>query len=79
MTDRKFYRTVFEIEVLSEKPIDQEDVLDSMFQISEGNSAGVTTVTVNEELDGKKAADALLKQERDPDFFCLDADGNDIS
>lgn len=78
MTKRKFYRTVFTVEVLSEEPFgDGVDLVDLKYMINEGDCSGCIRQSDPEELDGLRAARALEKQHSDPGFFRLDEDGND--
>jgi hypothetical protein len=78
-TSRKFYRTVYRIEVLSEEPIPGDlDIEDVAREITTGDYSGLVTHDDPEELDGPQAASALIAQGSDPGFFCLDEHGNDF-
>ncbi len=46
--------------------------------ITEGDRSGKLTTVLEEELDGRQAADALLNQASDPSFFNLTKDGHNI-
>jgi len=78
MTDRKFYKTVIKIEVLSEEPIpagmEYENVI---HECKEGDWSMRPLGEKETVLDGKQAARALLNQGSDPSFFGLTEDGND--
>ena len=80
MTDRKFYKKVIAIEVLSEEPIPEGMEVGTI--VEEAMSGGYSlrelpsTETV---MNGKEAADALLEQGSDPGFFSLTAEGEDNS
>lgn len=80
MTSRKFYRNVIQVEILSEDPMDGDLNLENInYAITDGDCSGrVTSVVNNEELDGKRAAELLLEQASDPEFFQIDEFGNDI-
>lgn len=75
---RKFYKTTFTVEVLGELPILGLDLLNIHYEITEGDCSGVTTMTDVQELSGSEMAKELLSQGSDPEFFDLDADGNDF-
>ena len=78
MTDRTFHRTGVQVEVLSESPLGPVawDTLHHM--ITEGDCSGKLTTLLEEELDGKQAAEALLNQASAPSFFRLTNDGDDV-
>lgn len=78
MTDKKFYKTIIQVEVLSEEPFDYNDLSDVHYQITEGDCSGTFKTLSSDELDGKQAADALKAQDSDPEFFQIDEDGNDL-
>jgi len=78
MTKRKFYRTVVQIEILSEEPYEGSDLASIMYDITEGHCSGeVENIARNEEKNGKEMADLLIAQRSDPEFFQLDEEGND--
>jgi len=75
---RKFYRTVIQIEVISEEPYSSTDLEKINYDITDGHNSGeVTLVTDSEELDAKTCAEKLKAQGSDPDFFCLTIHGHD--
>ncbi|DAC71759.1 MAG TPA: hypothetical protein DSN98_08700 [Thermoplasmata archaeon] len=77
--DRKFYRTIYTLEVLSERPIEDLVSLDDLhYMITWGDCSGMTHTEGSEEIDGATAAKLLIKQGSDPEFFMLDEDGNDL-
>lgn len=80
MTSRKFYKTRYVIEVLSEEPIPEVmDISQVIAEATDGNfSLDVTHITKTE-LDGKQAARALWKQGSATEFFQLDKDGRDTT
>jgi len=76
-TSQKFYRTVIQIEILSEEPYKTENILNISHDITEGHYSGsLTDIVRNEEKSGKEMADLLLAQHSDPGFFCLNEDGS---
>lgn len=75
---RKFYKTTFTIEVLSEEPLGDELTLSQIdYAITEGPCVGFTLLNRQEELTSKQMADALYEAGSDPGFFQLDDDGNE--
>lgn len=79
MSKRKFYKTVIQVEVLSEEPYKYESLSDVSFDICEGNCSGtVNSIEENIVLSSKEAAKELKKQGSDPEFFQLDKDGNNL-
>lgn len=79
MNKRKFYRSVIEVEVLSEDPIpDTPSLTDVDEQITEGDWSGTSKFLVhNQEVDGPTMARLLKAQGSDPEFFQLTEDGKD--
>lgn len=77
MTDRKFYKTVYEIVVLSEEQPNNPSLETIAHQITEGDWSGTARETYSRELDGKQAARALYNQGSDPSFFQLTSKGED--
>jgi len=78
---RKFYKTVYSVEVLSEEPIEDIDAFvglkDLHYMITDGDCVGRTTFVNEVVMTGKETADALHKIASKPGFFMLDDDGND--
>lgn len=75
---RKFYRTVFVIEVLSEDQIPPHIELETVAnEIGRGGWSGEFYVKTTEEVSGKKMAKMLIEQGSDPSFFQLTEDGKD--
>ena len=77
MTERKFHKAVFQIEVLSEEPIGDPELEEIRHRTIEGDWSGEQTKLSEEVLDGAQAAKALLAQGSSPGFFQIDDDGND--
>lgn len=78
LSKRKFYRTVVQVEVLSEEPYDFEDLEQVRYDITEGHCSGQVTTLPTEEVDGPAMAKLLRGQGSDPEFFELDEQGNDV-
>ena len=78
---RKFFRTLISVEVLSEDaPISDETSLEEIsYLISEGDCSGALEIVGRESLSGSEAAQALISQGSDPEFFRLDRDGRELS
>ena len=75
---RKFYRTIIQIEVLSETPYSSTDLEKINDDITNGDQVGdVTIITDSEEMDGKTCADKLAAMGSESDFFCLTVHGHD--
>jgi len=75
---RKFYRTVFQYEVLSEVPVESSQLEDIAYECRDGHFSGQMLSQTQETIDAKTAVKALLNQGSDPEFFQLNMDGEDI-
>ncbi len=81
---RKFYRTIIQVEVLSEEPYslasgDAQNVLEQVgYDIIEGHCCGTIDVVESEEVDGLIMAKLLEAHHSDPEFFGLTPEGEDI-
>lgn len=79
---KTIYKTVIQIEILSDEPIEAPETLtlDQIdYEITGGAWSGDRKVTTaNKPLKGVKAADAVLNQGSSPDFFQMDEAGNEI-
>ena len=56
MTNRFFYRTIMEVEVLSEMPFEYTGLGDVDYLIAKGHVAGDVRFVTQDELTGKEAA-----------------------
>jgi hypothetical protein len=81
MTDRKFYRTVVHVEILSEEPIPEGTTLEKIaHEIRDGDWSGSLDMTTsNQECDGAEMARLLMDQGSATEFFQLDEGGNDFA
>lgn len=73
---KRYYRTVFVVEVLSQdRAVDHMDLREVMDEAEVGDfSALISDITVSE-LTAKEAAAELIKQQSDPEFFGLTETG----
>jgi len=75
---KKFYKTIFTIEVLSEdRPCDVNTLADLHYAITEGDCCSKWSER-GEQITAKECADALYDQGSEPGFFQLDDDGNPL-
>jgi hypothetical protein len=76
---RTFYKTIIQVEVLSEEPIPDPLDLGQLYdETYDGEWSGRIVNMVSEELDGLQAAKALWNQGSDSEFFRLSEDGEDL-
>lgn len=75
---RKFYRSVIQIEVLSEEPYSSTDLEKINYDITEGHNVGEVTITTDSEImDVKTCVEKLIAVGSDPEFFSLTIHGHD--
>ena len=72
----KFYKAIIQVTVLSETPIENVSLKDIAYQIEEGDSVGEVKIMSHKEISSKAAAKEAIKLGSDPEFFCIDEDGN---
>lgn len=77
-TKRKFYKTVIQVEILSEEKYNPHGLNQIVHDITFGDCSGEWHVVDTFELDGKMTADALIEQGSAPEFFNLDENGDDF-
>ena len=70
-------RTEIKVVVLSEEPFDFTNLATVAHAITDGDCSGECTVLRQKWLVGKAAADAVIAQGSDPEFFGIDDDGDD--
>lgn len=75
---RKFYKTVVTVEVLSEEPLECDDLGDVNYAITQGDCSGTMNMGGSRKISAKTMAKELLKQGSAPEFFGLDEKGNDL-
>lgn len=75
----KFYRTVYEVEILSEDKPATGLTLEEMAYAITDDCSGAYEVTVTEEKTGPEMAQLLIAQGSEPEFFNLDALGNELN
>jgi hypothetical protein len=75
---RKFYKTVIQVEVLSEEPFEYNDLSDVHEQITYEYCSGRYSTVEVKTLTGRQAAKALLGQGSEPEFFLIDENGEDL-
>ena len=68
---RKYYKTIIQVEVLSEDPYNYIGLNELHYDITDGGCSGKTSVISSETLSGKQMAKALKEQGSDPGFFNL--------
>ena len=78
MSTRKFYKTIIEVTVLSDSPLQPMSLGELSYETMEGDLSATLDTKKEIVLNGKEAADALKEQGSDPEFFQIDEDGNDI-
>jgi hypothetical protein len=78
--ERKYFKTIVVVEVLSQDApwSDDYEFSDLSNAITDGPCSGAVRIHAVEELDGPAAAQALMAQGSDPEFFSLDEDGIEI-
>jgi hypothetical protein len=78
-SDRKFYKTIITVEILSEDvPPEWDDLEDIYYLIGQGDCSGMITSDHTFQVDASTIAKALLEQNTDPSFFNLTETGEDI-
>jgi len=81
MKKKILYRSVFQIEVLSEEPIPEDMNIDEIQEeCNNGSYSGVHDWKVrNKEVVGKRAVNMVVNQGSDPEFFQMDSRGYELS
>lgn len=79
MTKRKFYKTIFALEVLSEDPIPDSSLEEILEECTNGSYSGDVKQGKTFILNGLMAAKALQRQNSDPGFFQLTETGEDVN
>jgi hypothetical protein len=74
---RKFYKTTFVLEVLSEEPYETTALEDIHYDITDGHCSGELRRVKQVRMGAVRTAKALLKQRSEPEFFGLTATGEE--
>jgi len=73
---KKIYRTIIQVEILSEEPYEPNSLDQIQYDIDEGDCSGSINAKVsNEEVSGEDAVKLIESQGSDPEFFGMDSDG----
>jgi len=77
---KKYFKTIIEIEILSEdEPVGNGLSLGEINdEITQGHCSGQILTKKEEEVSAKDMATLLINQQSDPEFFGLDEDGNEV-
>lgn len=78
MTTRRFYRTVFEVEVLSDEPLRSQDFAYTWRECQEGKCSAGIKVVERTTHNGPMAAVILKQHGSFPESFGLTPDGADL-
>lgn len=74
-TQQKFYRTVIEMEILSEYEITEDmELEDLVYAITYGDCPGIARIKSSKEVDRKRIVKLLEAQGSDGNFFFCDED-----
>lgn len=72
---KPIYKTIIQVEVLSEDKYGETDLRGIYADIIGGGCSGIVNIKSSKQLLGKKAVDAIEKQGSSPDFFLMDEKG----
>jgi hypothetical protein len=76
---KKLYRTVIQIEVLSDEPYNGSDLETIAYDITDGHCSGlISDVTRNQILEGSDAVAEVRKHGTDLEFFDMDENGTEL-
>jgi len=76
LSERKFYRTVIQVEVLSEEPYEFNGLEQLAQDVTSGDCSGKdTTIIDNQSVTAPEMAKMLRAQGSDPGFLGLDDEG----
>lgn len=78
MTTRTFHKYTITYEVLTENPIADEDMRLIVQECDDGADSGAIKSFEHVDINGAEAARLLIEQGSDPEFFQIDAEGNDV-
>lgn len=77
---KTIYKTVIQIELLSEEPIDSSSDMSALIYEAEEGELSMRTIDKvdNKPLKGKSAVKALKEHGTDLEFFKMDENGNEL-
>ncbi len=75
---RKFYKTIFQMTVLSQYPVNDLTLDQVAAEIDYGDCVGELILPFCEEISPFVCANELCEMGRKPEFFGLDENGNEI-
>ena len=78
MSDRKFHRTLFTVEVLSEEPIPEMDLKDVLHRMDVDDFVGIWNREAEMELNANQATLYLYHYGSEPGFFQLTSAGEEL-
>ena len=78
MSKRKFYKTIIQVEVLSEEPLQPMSLGELSYETMEGDLSARMETKEEIPLTGLEAAKALQEQGSSPEFFQLTEEGEDL-
>lgn len=67
-----YYRTIIQVEVLSDSPYGVTNLEDVAYDIDKGVCSGVVKIVSSEEVSKEKMAKLLIAQGSDPEFLLGD-------
>lgn len=68
---QKYYKTIIQVEVLSDEPYVLNSLEDVDYDITEGHCSGIVFMKSQTEMTEKQIARALKKQGSDPSFLIM--------
>jgi hypothetical protein len=75
---KKYYRAIFQVEILSETPVPDCSIEDVAYEVSDGHWSGSASIVERTKHTGAEMAKLLEKQGSDSGFFQLTPDGERI-
>lgn len=79
MKNKKFFKTTVQVEILSENPLQFENLNDLNYLITEGDCSGRFFISKVNEISGKDLVKECSSHQSDPEFFGVDENGNSIN
>ncbi len=69
---KKYYRTVYRVEVLSEEPVSTVDLGELRYLITDGDCSGEVDIIASSQVTHNNMVELLLEQGSDPPFLIYD-------